>query len=294
MRPLSVPSGRQTPQPARRAHRPGRSRTRRRRHSDRRRQPGGCRRHLPFSRQPQRRSPRHRRRPQPFDGRSGRPLPRRPPDRSGHHRRRLHQPDAQRPPGSTGSRQAFRLLRSLRPGDDRRRPAPGTAPPTRLDALRQRTRPTQGSPTQRYGRQGIATPARRRGRLPRRLARRPHRRDDRRPRVRFLRLFRGRASARPARAGPGQAASPHRRVQGVAGRGDASGDRSGHVDRPACRAGTAGRGGRRYGRCVTAPSPCGRPAPIRVARNCRRRRCGRCWSRKGIRPPASSRCSGCC
>ncbi len=58
--------------------------------------------------------------------------------------------------------------------------------------------------------------------------------------------------------------------------------------------GTAGRGGRRYGRCVTAPSPCGRPAPIRVARNCRRRRCGRCWSRKGIRPPASSRCSGCC
>ncbi len=213
MRPLSVPSGRQTPQPARRAHRPGRPRACRRRHSDRRRQPGGCRRHLPFSRQPQRRSPRHRRRPQPCDGRSGRPLPRRPPDRSGHHRRRLHQSGTQRPAGSTGSRRAFRLLRSLRPGDDRRRPAPGTAPPARLDALRPRTRRTQGSPAQRYGRQGIATPARRRGRLPRRLARRPHRRDDRRPRVRFLRLFRGRAPARPARAGPRQVAPPHRRFQ---------------------------------------------------------------------------------
>ena len=41
-------------------------------------------------------------------------------------------------------------------------------------------------------------------------------------------------------------------------------------------------------------SPCNRPAPIRVARNWRRCRCGRCGWRNRIHPSESNPCSGCC
>ena len=56
----------------------------------------------------------------------------------------------------------------------------------------------------------------------------------------------------------------------------------------------ADRSDRRRWRCVTAPSPCNRPAPIRVARNWRRCRCGRCGWRNRIHPSESNPCSGCC